>query len=63
MGDPEETHEDSADGDTRLQEHIGEGNYGTDGPESARRSSSRDRTVDSQYSPLIVPPTNGQRCR
>lgn len=46
-----------------TQDRIGDGNGSLDGPENARRSSSRDRIIDSHYSPLALPTTSGQRCR
>ena len=48
---------------TGREGSMGDGNSDMEGQQDDRRSSSQDRLVDAQYSPLNVPPTNGQRCR
>jgi len=57
--DPKE----SMDGTVGHSDTTNEGSGDTDDQENARRSSSRDRLGESQYLPLNLAPTNGQRCR
>ncbi len=51
------------DGTVGHSDATNEGSGDTEGRENARRSSSQDRLGESQYLPLNLAPTNGQRCR
>ena len=51
------------DGTVGHSDATNEGSGDTGGRENARRSSSQDRLGESQYLPLNLAPTNGQRCR
>ena len=62
-GDADLNRRDPIDGISGLHEDTGDGTGEQNGHEHARRSSSQDRLEESQYSPLKVSPSNGQRCR
>lgn len=51
------------DGTVGYPDATNEGSGETEGQENRRRSSSQDRLGESQYLPLNLAPTHGQRCR